>query len=185
MLAVRRPRLIPLTLLVGVALALSACAGSGDATWTYAPQPSITPPPSPTAAASGGASSAPSAAPSSATGSAAPSASGGSTGTTLDVVALNIAFDKTDLSAAAGQAFTINFDNQDSGIPHNIEIKDASGGSAFKGDIITGPAKAAYSVPALDCRRVYVRLRRPPEYDRDPHGQVDDPPATRNEGLTR
>ena len=39
----------------------------------------------------------------------------------------NIAFDTDRRSTApAGQAFTIAFDNQDAGIPHNIEIKDAS-----------------------------------------------------------
>jgi plastocyanin len=152
MLAVRRSRLIPLTLLAGVALALSACAGSGSPAWTYAPQPSITPPPSPTAAASGAPSGAPSSAPTaapSAGGSAAPSASGGGTGATLDVTAQNIAFSTVSLETAAGQAFTINFDNEDAGIPHNIEIKDANGNSAFKGDIITGVAKATYAVPAL------------------------------------
>jgi plastocyanin len=53
------------------------------------------------------------------------------------------------LEAAAGQAFVLEFDNNDAGIPHNVEIKDASGASVFKGQIITGPAKASYQVPAL------------------------------------
>ena len=43
------------------------------------------------------------------------------------------AFLQTSLSTAANQAFTIEFNNQDSGVPHNIEIKDASGASKFKG----------------------------------------------------
>ena len=64
-------------------------------------------------------------------------------------MALNIAFDNTTPQAPAGQAFVIEFDNQDPGIPHNIEIKDAGGATAFKGEIITGPAKVSYKVPAL------------------------------------
>jgi plastocyanin len=153
--AVRRPRLVPLASLTALTLALAACSSTGSAGWTYAPQPSITPAPSPSAfaatssAPSGSATPNGSAAPS---GSAAPGASGGSTGTTgttVNVVALNIAFDNAALQAAAGQAFVIAFDNQDSGIPHNIEIKDAGGASAFKGEIITGPAKATYQIPAL------------------------------------
>ena len=39
--------------------------------------------------------------------------------------------------------------NKDAGTPHNIEIKDASGNIAFKGDIITGPTTTTYDVPAL------------------------------------
>ena len=43
----------------------------------------------------------------------------------------------------------IEFDNNDAGIPHNLEIQDASGASMFRGQIITGPAMAMYQVPAL------------------------------------
>ena len=53
------------------------------------------------------------------------------------------------IQAAAGQAFAIEFDNQDQGILHNIDIKDASGTSVFKGDLVTGPAKTTYQVPLL------------------------------------
>ena len=47
------------------------------------------------------------------------------------------------------QAFVLEFANNDPGIPHNVEIKNASGASMFKGQIITGPAKMSYQVPAL------------------------------------
>ncbi len=63
--------------------------------------------------------------------------------------AQNIAFDTPDIQAPAGQAFVIAFDNQDSGIPHNIDIQDATGASVFKGEIVTGPIQATYQVPAL------------------------------------
>jgi plastocyanin len=48
-----------------------------------------------------------------------------------------------------GPARDIQYDNNDPGIPHNVEIKDANGTSVFKGQIITGPATASYQIPAL------------------------------------
>ena len=81
--------------------------------------------------------------------SSAPVESQAPAGATVDVAALNVAFDKAELSVPADTAFTLNFDNQDAGIPHNVAIKDGSGTEVFKGDIINGPAKAAYSVKAL------------------------------------
>jgi len=80
-----------------------------------------------------------------------PSALGGgaATGSPLHISAQNIAFNTNHLEAPAGQAFVLEFDNSDPGIPHNVEIKDTNGASVFKGQIITGPAKASYQVPAL------------------------------------
>jgi cytochrome c oxidase subunit II len=48
-------------------------------------------------------------------------------GTTLNVVAKNVAFDVKTLTAPANQPFTIHFDNQDAGTPHDVDILDASG----------------------------------------------------------
>ena len=73
----------------------------------------------------------------------------GGTGGVVQISALNIAFEQAAVSAPAGTPFTIHFDNKDAGIPHNIEILDASGMQMFKGDIVTGPAQADYQVPAL------------------------------------
>ncbi|MGZ6269565.1 MAG: cytochrome c oxidase subunit II, partial [Candidatus Limnocylindrales bacterium] len=84
-----------------------------------------------------------------ASGSPAAAAGGGQAGQTVDLAASNIAFDKQSLTAPANTPFTLVFDNRDAGIPHNVQIKDASGASKFKGDLVTGPAKASYSVPAL------------------------------------
>jgi plastocyanin len=100
--------------------------------------PTFEPAPSATPAASGAASATPGAAGSTA-----------ATGATLNISALNIAFDTDHLDAPAGQPFVLEFANNDPGIPHNVEIKDATGASVFKGEIITGPAKASYQVPAL------------------------------------
>jgi cytochrome c oxidase subunit 2 len=77
------------------------------------------------------------------------------TGTTLQIAAKNIHFDKTCLAAPANQTFTIDFDNQDPGVPHNVEIytdKSATkrlGGATGVGDTVTGPAKTTYKVGAL------------------------------------
>lgn len=141
----RRPFLF--LALVALALSAAACAGTTGPGWTYAPP---TPPPSATPAASGAPSAAPSTAASEAP-SAAPSdsGSGGGSGQVVQVSALNIAFEQSTITAPAGTAFTIHFDNKDGGIPHNIEILDASGMQMFKGDIITGPAQIDYQVPAL------------------------------------
>ncbi len=97
---------------------------------------------------------APSAAPSAPAGSGSPAASGAPAssapaGTTINESALNIAFTQTSLQAPADAPFTIAFDNQDASTPHNIVIKDASGAAVFTGDLVTGPAKVNYNVPAL------------------------------------
>jgi plastocyanin len=89
-----------------------------------------------------------SAAPASAApGSAPPSAAAG--GTLLTEVASGVQFQTTTLEAPSGQPFQIEFDNQDAGIPHNIQIVDGSGALVFDGETIKGPAKVTYNVPAL------------------------------------
>jgi plastocyanin len=71
-------------------------------------------------------------------------------GTTLNVVAKNISFGVKCLAAPAGQAFTINFDNQD-GAPHNVAIytDKSRSKSLFVGDRVDGPKKVTYQVPAI------------------------------------
>ena len=143
-----------------LSLALVACS-SATPGWTYAPAPAITPPPSTepapstepgvSAAPSGGVSAAPSSAPS-AGASAAPSGpapSGPSSGTSIEIAALNIAFDKAELAAPADEPFRIVFANNDAGVPHNVEIKDSAGTSIFKGEIFNGVETRTYDVPAL------------------------------------
>jgi plastocyanin len=68
-------------------------------------------------------------------------------GAGLAVVAKDLAFQPTALTAKPDAPFTIDFDNRDS-TPHNIAIKNAAGNAVFKGDIITG-TKVTYTVPAL------------------------------------
>jgi plastocyanin len=142
----RRP--LALIALLAVAMLAAACAASESPNWTYAPPtPSPTAGPSQSAAASAAA---PSAAATAAASEAAPSGgTSGGTGTVIDETAQNIAFQQTELTAPANTAFTIHFDNQDSGVPHNMQIKDASGNAVFTGDLVTGVAQKDYSVPAL------------------------------------
>ena len=67
----------------------------------------------------------------------------------VSLSAQNIAYDTATLTAPAGKAFTLAFDNKDAGTPHNVAIKDSSGAELFKGEIITGPKSVVYDVPAL------------------------------------
>src|SRR5215218_7746628 len=131
--------------LAAVALGAAACSTSNAPGWTYAP---------PTAAPTPGESGA--AAPSDAgpSASVAPSAgesgapSGGAGGETVQISAVNIAFEQPAVTAPADTAFTIDFDNKEA-VPHNVEIKDAGGASVFKGEIVTGPTVAQYEVGPL------------------------------------
>ena len=62
-----------------------------------------------------------------------------------------IQYTTTSATAPAGKAFTIAFDNQDSGTPHNVSIHTggAAGQQVFLGKIVTGPIVEVYDVPAL------------------------------------
>jgi plastocyanin len=69
----------------------------------------------------------------------------------LDIVAQNIAFDPTCLVADAGKPFTVNFDNEDAGTPHNIDIFDEQGGTSLASTPVqNGPTKETLPVNALD-----------------------------------
>ena len=76
-------------------------------------------------------------------GAPAPSAAGDG----IVVVAKDLKFDKTSITAPADEAFQILLDNQDSA-PHNIAIKDAAGAVVFKGEIVTA-TQVTNNVPAL------------------------------------
>jgi plastocyanin len=135
-------RSLLLLVLAAVAVLAAACTSSTAPSWTYA-APTSPPPSQP--AASGEASGAPSSPAPASPGASAPA--GGGVGT-VQISANNIAFEQTTVSAPAGSAFVISFDNKEAQ-PHNIQIKDASGASVFKGDIVMGPKQVDYQVPAL------------------------------------
>ena len=72
-------------------------------------------------------------------------------GPTLAISAQNVAFDTAALSAPADTPFTIDFDNKDPSIQHNVAIHEGSptGPEVFKGEVFPGPAKKAYAIPPL------------------------------------
>jgi plastocyanin len=138
-----RPALLAAVALVA-SLSLAGCVSSAAAGWTFAPPPSATAAPS---ASGSGAPSAAASGPPTATagGSAAPS------GAAADVTisASNIAFEQSSVTAPAGKAFTILFDNKDASVPHDVYIRDAGGTQVFAGAIVSGPAQTTYNVPSL------------------------------------
>jgi plastocyanin len=84
-------------------------------------------------------------------------------GTKLSITAFDGKFNKDCLAAPANQAFTIDFDNLDRGIPHNVAIyeDESAEKTLFKGDLVDGPGKTTYSVPALQPGTFFFRC--------DPH----------------
>jgi plastocyanin len=71
-------------------------------------------------------------------------------GTSLSISAKDKKFDQDCLAAPADQDFTIAFDNQDATVRHNVAIYDTGRGdkALFKGEVIVGPNKITYAVPA-------------------------------------
>ena len=80
-------------------------------------------------------------------GTAAPDGPVSPSGDAVSIVARDIGFVQTDVTVPAGAPFAIAFDNQE-GAPHNVAIRNASGQSVFKGDIVSN-TKVTYQVPAL------------------------------------
>jgi plastocyanin len=94
-----------------------------------------------TVACSGGSSPAP------ATGApASPGASAGA-GDGVVIVAKDLVFDPTAVTIPADTATEIVLDNQED-VPHNIAIKDGTGATVFKGEIVTN-TQVTNAVPAL------------------------------------
>jgi len=94
----------------------------------------------------GGATPAPSAVP-----SGAPSQAPGGEAIVIKLTAQGIAFDTDSLEVPANTPFTIEFANNDAGIPHNVAIhKDSpTGPLVWAGDIFNGVETRTYEVPAL------------------------------------
>jgi cytochrome c oxidase subunit 2 len=97
------------------------------------PRPAVSPGGQPSPASSGG-----------------PPPSPGTGQATAIISAVNIAFDIEEMTAPPQQDFTIEFHNNDPGIPHNVEIRDAGGQSLFQGEIFNGVDTRLYAVPALN-----------------------------------
>jgi plastocyanin len=70
---------------------------------------------------------------------------------TVNLIAKNLAFDKSSITVPAGATVTLNFDNQDAGIPHNFALytdSSANPPALFQGQIIQGAAKITYTFTA-------------------------------------
>ena len=130
------------------ASALVACgSGSSSSATATAPAastqaPAATQSAAPTIAAPTTAAAAPT------TAAAAPTAASAGGGAALTITAQNISYDKSTLTAAAG-AVTINFQNNDSGVPHDFHLymgSDATGQSVGKTNVTPGPDKQTLNV---------------------------------------
>ena len=170
-------------LLAVVALGATACSNAGRSTGptpvqTWVITPALGAPTKPAATATGVPSATPtgaatsaltSAATLAATAAATTASEGG--GTKIVLVASNLTFDKTTLTVPAGQV-TIEVDNKDSGIPHNIHFfkgADATGQSVGMTQITVGPATVTVTLTIEKC---------------DYHFQCDVHPTTMTGKLT-
>jgi plastocyanin len=128
-----------LATLVILMLVLAACPSTPTTPPPTTPPPTTTPPTTPTPTPT--ATSTPTPTPT-------PTPTGPSV--TIDLVAHNIAFDLSTITVPAGAAVTVNFTNEDSGIPHNFAVYETSAAqqAIFQGQIITGPSSITYHFTA-------------------------------------
>ncbi len=68
----------------------------------------------------------------------------------IGLIAKNIAFNTSTITVPAGANITVNFDNQDTYVPHNFAVYTDSSATKtiFQGKQITGPAKTSYTFTA-------------------------------------
>jgi plastocyanin len=155
---------------VGLAAAANAACGQAG-TYEKTPTPGAPPPaatkpattPAATAAATGAAATPSAASPTQAAATTA-TAGGGGEATTLTLVAKNTLFDKSELKAKAG-AVTIEVDNQDGGIPHNLHVyrgKDNTGEDMGKTEIAAGPVKQTLKLQLTAGEYFFVCEVHPP-----------------------
>ena len=71
---------------------------------------------------------------------------GGAGGTSANLAAKNISYLQKTLTLKANSPVVIHFDNQDAGIPHNVDITTDPGGSntLYKQDPVAGPIQSDY-----------------------------------------
>ncbi len=67
----------------------------------------------------------------------------------VTVEAIGVAFVEATWTGPADKPFKLAFINGDAGVPHNVALKDSSGGDAWVGDIFNGVETRVYDVPAL------------------------------------
>ena len=89
-------------------------------------------------------------------------------GTALQITAYDNKFDKDCMAVPPDSAFTIEFKNEDRGIPHNVSLYDTSGGgetALYKGELIDS-GTVVYNVPAQPVGTYLFRCDPHPEFMR-------------------
>jgi len=85
---------------------------------------------------------------------------GGGEKPVVTLAAANIAFEPTSLTVPAGEAFTLQFHNQDANTQHNVQIFDDpkfAGTPLFNGALVTGVRQAEYDVDPLAAGAYFFR----------------------------
>ena len=77
-----------------------------------------------------------------------PAPSGAAAGPTIPLVAKGVKFDQSALTAPSG-GFTIHYDNEDAGTPHDFVILDSAGTKVYGSKTVTGVAQADFAVPKI------------------------------------
>ena len=77
-----------------------------------------------------------------------PAPSGAAAGPSIPLVAKGVKFDQATLTAPAA-GFTIQYDNEDAGTPHDFAVLDNGGKQLYKSQTVTGVAKADFAVPPI------------------------------------
>jgi hypothetical protein len=71
---------------------------------------------------------------------------------TISLTAQNMSFDKSSISVPSGASVTVNFNNKDTGVPHNFAVYQTLAGGQTKaiyvGDTITGQRTITYKFVA-------------------------------------
>ena len=85
--------------------------------------------------------------------------------TVIQLRGQNLAFDKRALTAAPGAPVTIQFDNCDPGVLHNVAVytSQAATQSIFKGDLVAGPVVVNYNFPAPQAGNYFFRCDSHPD----------------------
>ena len=87
------------------------------------------------------------------------------------IAAQGIKFDTANLIVPAGRPFELTFNNNDAGVPHNVEIESADKSQTlFDGDVVNGVTSVTYNVPALPPGHVLLPVQGPSEHERHGHG---------------
>jgi hypothetical protein len=80
-----------------------------------------------------------------------PAPSLGTDTTVLELSAVApVSYDKLELTAPADEVFAIHFNNTETGIEHDVDLRDSAGTTLQDQAKIVGPAEATYVYDALD-----------------------------------